>query len=330
MKQLAVIGSGSWGTALAMVLAPRFERVFLWAHEAELVEAMRSTRINNTYLPGFLLAANIEPTTSLAEALDGADVLLGVMPTAHARRLYSEMKPLIKQSRTKLVSSTKGIEQGTLKRVSQIMEEVLDRPPVAILSGPTFAREVAAGEPAAIVISSTNHFLQADIQQAFSGPTFRLYTSDDTIGVEVGGALKNVIAVAAGVVQGLKLGNNTMAALITRGLAEITRLAVAMGANPKTLGGLSGMGDLVLTCTGDLSRNRSVGMQLAAGKSLEEITGSMKMVAEGVHTTIAAVDLARKYGVDMPITEQVYAILKQGKQPARAIRELMERSLRAE
>jgi glycerol-3-phosphate dehydrogenase (NAD(P)+) len=329
MKQLAVIGAGSWGTALAMVLAPRFERVILWAHEPELVDAMRSTRINNAYLPGFLLAPNIDLTSSLDEALDGTDVVLGVMPTAHARRLYTEMKPLLNY-RTRLVSSTKGIEQGTLKRISQIMEEVLDRPPVAILSGPTFAREVAAGEPAAIVVSSTNHFLQTEIQQSFSGPTFRLYTNDDPIGVEVGGALKNVIAVAAGVVQGLKLGNNTMAALITRGLAEITRLAVAMGANPKTLGGLSGMGDLVLTCTGDLSRNRSVGMQLAAGKPLSEITGSMKMVAEGVHTTMAAVDLAAKYSVSMPITEQVHAILKQGKPPARAIRDLMERSLRAE
>ena len=251
------------------------------------------------------------------------------MPTTHTRRIYTEMKPFIRGN-MRLVSSTKGIEQGSLKTVSQIMEEILDRPPVAVLSGPTFAREVAAGEPAAIVISSTNRFLQADIQKAFSGPTLRLYTNDDPIGVEVGGALKNVIAVAAGVVQGLKLGNNTMAALITRGLAEITRLAVAMGANPQTLSGLAGMGDLVLTCTGDLSRNRSVGIQLAAGKGLDEITGSMKMVAEGVNSTVSAMDLARKHGVNMPITEQVYAILKQGKNPGQAIRDLMERSLKAE
>jgi glycerol-3-phosphate dehydrogenase (NAD(P)+) len=329
MKQLAVIGSGSWGTALAMALAPRFERVKLWAHEADLAAEMRTTRINNIYLPGFLLAANIEPTASLEDALVGTDVVLGVMPTTHTRRVYSDMKPFLR-GHMRLVSSTKGIEQGSLKRVSQIMEEVLDRPPVAVLSGPTFAREVAAGEPAAIVISSTNRFLQTEIQKAFSGPTLRLYTNDDPIGVEVGGALKNVIAVAAGVVQGLKLGNNTMAALITRGLAEITRLAVAMGANPHTLSGLSGMGDLVLTCTGDLSRNRSVGMQLAAGKTLEEIIGSMKMVAEGVNSTVSAMDLARRHGVNMPITEQVYAILKQGKNPGQAIRDLMERSLKAE
>ncbi len=329
MKQLAIIGSGSWGTALAMVLAPRFERVMLWAHEIELVEQMRSTRINNTYLPGFLLAGNIEPTNSLETALVGTDCVLGVMPTTHARRLYTEMRPFIRGN-MRLVSSTKGIEQGSLKRVSQIMEEVLDRPPVAVLSGPTFAREVAAGEPAAIVISSTNRFLQTEIQKVFSGPALRLYTNDDTIGVEVGGALKNVIAVAAGVVQGLKLGNNTMAALITRGLAEITRLAVAMGANPLTLAGLSGMGDLVLTCTGDLSRNRSVGMQLAAGKSLDEITNSMRMVAEGVNSTVSAMDLARRHNVNMPITEQVYAILKQGKNPGQAIRDLMDRTLKAE
>ena len=284
MKQLAIIGSGSWGTALAMALAPRFERVMLWAHEADLVAEMTATRINNTFLPGFLLADNIHPTSELEQALVGTDCVLGVMPTAHARRLYSGMRPFIRGN-MRLVSGTKGIEQGSMKRVSQIMEDVLDRPPVAVLSGPTFAREVAAGEPAAIVISSANRFLQAEIQKAFSGPTLRLYTNDDIVGVELGGALKNVIAVAAGVVQGLKLGNNTMAALITRGLAEITRLAVAMGANPQTLSGLAGMGDLVLTCTGDLSRNRSVGMQLAAGKSLEEITSSMKMVAEGVNST---------------------------------------------
>ena len=206
MKHLAVIGAGSWGTALAMVLAPRFERVFLWAHENELTEEMRTTRVNNTYLPGFVLAPNIEPTSSLSDAVSGSDVVLGVMPTIHARRLYTEMKPFLSH-RVKLVSSTKGIEQGSLKRVSQIMEELLDRPPVAILSGPTFAREVAAGEPAAIVISSTNHFLQTEIQRAFSGPTFRLYTNDDPIGVEVGGALKNVIAVAAGVVQVMGLSH---------------------------------------------------------------------------------------------------------------------------
>ncbi|HEY3740056.1 MAG TPA: NAD(P)H-dependent glycerol-3-phosphate dehydrogenase [Bryobacteraceae bacterium] len=329
MRQLAIIGSGSWGTALAMVLAPRFEQVKLWAHESDLVAEMRATRINSIYLPGFLLASNIEPTDSLEDALVGTDVVLGVMPTTHARRVYTAMKPYIRGN-MRLVSSTKGIEQGSLKRVSQIIEDVLDRPPVAVLSGPTFAREVAAGEPAAIVISSTNRFLQAEIQKVFSCPTLRLYTNDDPIGVEVGGALKNVIAVAAGVVQGLKLGNNTMAALITRGLAEITRLAVAMGANPQTLSGLAGMGDLVLTCTGDLSRNRSVGIQLAAGKTLDEITGAMKMVAEGVNSTISAMDLARKHSVNMPITEQVYAILKQGKNPGQAIRDLMERSLKPE
>lgn len=329
MKQLAVIGAGSWGTALAMVLAPRFEKVWLWAHEEPFAEALRRTRVNDVFLPGFILPDNVEPTGSVEEALAGTDCVLGVIPTAYAAETYTKLRPYLRPH-MRLVSATKGIEQGSLRRVSQIMEDVLDRPPVAVLSGPTFAREVAAGEPAAIVISSTNRFLQNEVQKAFSGPTFRLYTNDDPIGVEVGGALKNVIAVAGGVVQGLKLGNNTMAAMITRGLAEITRLAVAMGANPATLAGLAGIGDLVLTCTGDLSRNRRVGLQLAAGKTLEEITASTRMVAEGVNTTISAMDLARKHGVNMPITEQVYAILKARKTPTQAIRDLMERSLKSE
>jgi glycerol-3-phosphate dehydrogenase (NAD(P)+) len=233
----------------------------------------------------------------------------------------------------RFVSATKGLEQGTLLRMSEVAREVIAKrfqPRIAVLSGPTFAREVAAGEPTAVVIASEDGELAASIQRDFSGPAFRLYASDDPAGVEIGAALKNIIAIGAGICEGLGLGSNTLAALITRGLAEITRLAIALGGRPRTLAGLAGLGDLVLTCNGALSRNRSVGVELAKGRKLEEIVSSMKMIAEGVETTTAAVDLARKLQVDMPITEQMGAILEGRISPRQAIRELMERSLKAE
>jgi glycerol-3-phosphate dehydrogenase (NAD(P)+) len=231
------------------------------------------------------------------------------------------------------VSATKGIESGTLLRMSQVVREVAGErfaSRVAVLSGPTFAREVARGEPAAVVVASDDRALAESVQRAFSGPAFRLYTNDDPPGVELGAALKNVIAIAAGACQGLGLGSNTMAALITRGLAEITRLAVAVGGKPLTLAGLAGLGDLVLTCHGELSRNRFVGVELARGREIADIVGSMKMVAEGVETTSAAVELAARHGIEMPITGQVEAVLKHGKPPREALRELMERSLKGE
>lgn len=328
MNDLSIIGGGSWGTALAIVLAPRFERVRLWVYERDLAERMQSLRENDVFLPGCRLPESIHVSSDLGVTLEHAGFVLSVMPSHHVRALYSRMLPYLRPS-MRLVSATKGIENNTLLRMSEVITE-LTHGPVAALSGPTFAREVARGEPAAIVVSSTDAALAAEVQRAFSGPTLRLYTNSDPVGVELGAALKNVIAISAGVCSGLQLGSNTLAALITRGLAEITRLAVALGGHPRTLAGLAGLGDLVLTCNGELSRNRRVGMELAAGRTLAEITGSMRMVAEGVETARAAVDLARRHGIEMPITFQTEAILRGEKSPRDAIRELMERSLKAE
>lgn len=323
MKHLAIIGGGSWGTALAIVLAPRFERVSLWVHEEDLALRMEETRENDIYLPGFRLPPNV----LIAHEVQDADVVLGVMPSKYARSIYGQLKIT---PGTPIVSATKGIERGTLKRVSEIIEETLPGHPVAVLSGPTFAREIAKGDPAAIVIASRDRELASSIQTAFSGRNLRLYTNVDVIGVEIGAAMKNVIAIGAGICQGLGWGNNTIAALITRGLAEITRLAVAAGGETTTLAGLAGLGDLVLTCTGELSRNRRTGIELAQGKTIAEITRSTKMVAEGVETTSAATELAARLKVDVPITQQLGAILNGDKTPAAAIRELMERAPRGE
>src|SRR5579871_5576289 len=333
---LAIIGGGSWGTALSIVLAPRFEQVRLWAHEADVVQRIIAYRENHLFLPGFQIPANVEPTPYLRAAVEGSDIIAGVMPSSHARRLYSQMLPFIQPS-ARVVSATKGLEQHTLLRMSEVIQDVFrgyfaehSMPRVAALSGPTFAKEVARGDPTAVVIAAQDAELAASIQREFSGPRFRLYTSNDPVGVELGGALKNVIAIGAGVCHGLGLGGNSIAALVTRGLAEITRLSVAMGANPSTLAGLAGLGDLVLTCTGDLSRNRRVGIELARDRPLQEIVSSMTMVAEGVETTSAAVELAHKFGVDMPITEQMDCILRGKRSPLAAIRELMERTLKSE
>ena len=331
-KSLSIIGAGSWGTALAIVLAPRFERVRLWAYEPDLVERMARTRENDVFLPGFKLPGNVETSGDLKLALEDAGTVIGVMPSRFARRLYRAALPHLHPA-MQFVSATKGLENGTLLRMSEVAREAISErfsPRIAVLSGPTFAREVARGEPTAVVISSEDRELAAFVQQQFSGPTLRLYTNDDPAGVEIGAALKNVIAIAAGICQGLGLGNNSLAALITRGLAEISRLAVALGGQPRTLSGLAGLGDLVLTCTGELSRNRSVGIELAKGRKLDDIVSSMTMIAEGVETTSAAVDLARKFNVDLPITQQMDSILRGLRSPREAIRELMERSLKTE
>jgi glycerol-3-phosphate dehydrogenase (NAD(P)+) len=331
-SRVAIIGSGSWGTALAIVLAARFESIRLWAHEADLVQRMFSTRVNDVFLPGFSLPLNVEPTADLGYALSDSGVVIGAMPSRFARSIYRDMLPHL-TPRMQFVSATKGLEQGTLLRMSEVARAVMAEkfePRVAVLSGPTFAREVARGEPTAVVIASADPELAASIQRDFSGPTFRLYANDDPVGVELGAALKNIIAIGAGICDGLGLGSNSIAALITRGLAEITRLATALGGRPKTLSGLAGLGDLVLTCNGDLSRNRTVGIELAKGRKLADIVSSMRMIAEGVETTAAACDLARKYYVDMPITTQMDAILRGETSPRDAIRELMERELKAE
>ncbi len=332
MSDLAIIGGGSWGTALAIVLAPRFDGVRLWVHEPDLAARIADMRVNTMYLPGFQLPANVQISNQFRDVLAGADVVLSVVPSHHLRPVFEEMLPLLPPD-VLYVSATKGIENGSLLRMSEVIRDVTApafAPRVAVLSGPTFAREVAAGEPAAVVIASEEEDLARRIQKLFSGPTFRLYTNNDVVGVEVGASLKNIIAIGAGICRGLGLGSNAVAALITRGLAEITRLAIAMGGKPLTLAGLTGLGDLVLTCTGDLSRNRSVGLELAHGRSLRNILNSTSMVAEGVQTTYAAVDLAKKYSVEMPIVAQMYAILHDGKPPREGIRDLMERSLKPE
>ena len=332
MKSLAIIGGGGWGTALAIILAPRFPRVRLWVYEADLAARMSETRENDVYLPGCLLPRRVEIVTQLPAALDGAEIVLSAIPSHLVRGLYQQMLPFLNESMV-FVSATKGLENGTLLRISEIIQEVLRNrldPRVAVISGPTFALEVARFEPTALVVASTDGSLAETVQGAFSGPTFRLYANSDPIGVEISGSVKNVVAIGAGVVHGLGLGHNTMAALITRGLAEITRLAVAMGGAAQTLAGLAGLGDLVLTCSGDLSRNRTVGVELALGRKLEEIVSSMKMVAEGIKTTNAVADLAKRHSVEMPICEQMLQMLQFGLSPREAIQRLMDRSLKGE
>ncbi len=331
MSDIAVIGAGAWGTALAIALGRKqTHAVRLWAYETEVCDSIARRRVNELFLPGFSVPDAVTPTNRLQEALSGATIVVGVMPSHHCRRLFREMGPSLRPEMM-FVSATKGIENETLMRMDEVITEVLSRergfvPRFGALSGPSFAREVARGDPTAITIASRDAELACAVQREFSDPCFRVYTNEDVIGVELGGALKNVIAIAAGVCDGLGLGFNTIAALITRGLAEISRLAAAAGARPETMAGLAGMGDLVLTCTGGLSRNRTVGVELGKGRRLPDIIAGMHgMVAEGVLTTNAAIGLARKLTVEMPITEQMHAILQQGKPPRDAIRELMTR-----
>jgi glycerol-3-phosphate dehydrogenase (NAD(P)+) len=332
LKNLSIIGGGSWGTALAVVLAPRFRNVRLWVFEADLAARMNASRENDVYLPGTPLPKNVHPTSDLGAAMEGAEIVLSVMPSHLVRSVYTRMLEFLHPSLL-FVSATKGLENESLLRVSEVIRDVVRphfEPRVAVISGPTFAKEVARFEPTALVVASDDQELTETVQAAFSGPTFRLYTSTDPVGVEVGGSIKNVVAIGAGVLHGMGLGHNATAALITRGLAEMTRLAIAMGGKPLTLAGLAGLGDLVLTCTGDLSRNRTVGVELARGRKLDEIVRSMKMVAEGIKTTNAAVDLARRHGVEMPISEQMFQMLHFGISPREAIQRLMERSLKGE
>ena len=336
MKNLAIIGAGTWGTALAIRLAQSAENVRLWVFEPELCESLRKTRVNDLYLPGFFIPENVTPTGDMRVALAEAETVLTVVPSQHVRSIYQEMLPLLdaeSDSKRIFVSATKGLESNTLLRMSAVIEETLQGkfpPKVAVLSGPTFAREVAHGSPTAVVIASCDEHLACLLQKQFTNPVFRLYTNTDVVGVELGGAVKNVIAIAAGVCDGLGLGSNATAALVTRGLSEITRLACACGARRETLSGLAGLGDLVLTCTGVLSRNRSLGVELGRGRQLPEILHSMRMVVEGVNTTAATIQLAKEKGVEMPITEQMYALLYHGRSPSDAVRGLMERSLKAE
>jgi len=328
---LAIIGGGSWGSALAVILG-RSHAIRFWIYESDICASLRETRVNDVFLPGFSLPDAVQPTNDFAEALTGAEIVLSVMPSEHCRSLHTQMLPHLRPEML-FVSATKGIEPKTLLRATEVIRQVVGpkfTPRLGALSGPTFAREIARGDPAAAVIASEDAKLARAVQSAFSSATLRLYTNTDVAGVEYGASLKNVIAIAAGICEGLGLGSNTMAALITRGLAEISRLACSLGGRRETLAGLTGMGDLVLTCTGALSRNRTLGMELARGRSLKEIQASSRMVAEGVNTTGAAVDLARRQGVEIPITEQMQKVLFEGRSPKEALRELMERSLKEE
>lgn len=334
MSQIAVIGAGAWGTAISVVLGrKRSHRVRLWAHEKEVRESIEQRRVNETFLPGQTIPDSVTATTNLAEALAAAQIVVSVMPSQHCRGLFEQMRPHL-PPHALIVSATKGLEEGSLLRMTEIITQVLTSaaaPRVGALSGPTFAVEVARGDPTAITIASQDAELARTVQDEFSDPTFRVYTNTDVVGVELGGALKNIVAIAAGICHGLGLGHNSVAALITRGLAEMTRLVMACGGRAETMAGLAGLGDLVLTCTGGLSRNRNVGLELGRGRKLPEIVAGMHgAVAEGIFTTTAAVGLARARGVEMPITEQMHAILSQGKTPREAIHELMTRSGKSE
>lgn len=327
MSEVAVIGAGAWGTAISIVLGRKgSHHVRLWAHEPEVRDSINTRHMNELFLAGCAVPETVHATNSLEEALHHAAIVVSVMPSHHTHHLFNAMAPHLRPEML-FVSATKGIENDTLMRMTEIIAATVQfSARIGALSGPSFAREVAEGHPTAITIASQDQELANTVQREFSDPGFRLYTNSDVVGVELGGALKNVVAIAAGVCDGLGLGHNSVAALITRGLAEITRIAVACGGRPDTMAGLAGLGDLVLTCTGGLSRNRSVGVALGQGQKLDAIIAGMHgMVAEGVLTTKAAIGLSRKVGMEMPITEQMHAILQEGKSPKDAIRDLMAR-----
>jgi glycerol-3-phosphate dehydrogenase (NAD(P)+) len=330
MRTMAVLGAGSWGTALSVHLAKQGHQVRLWGRDQGLVDEMRVRRANAVYLPDVTLPKGVSVTCDLADALDRADLVVVAVPSHGCRTVLRAAAPHLKAGAT-MISATKGLEGETLLRLSEVItEEVGPAHPVVALSGPSFAIEVAHELPTAVVVASAHAGAIEVVQTEFRGPYFRLYASDDVVGVEIGGALKNVIAIAAGVVEGLGLGRNALAGLITRGLAELTRLACAAGGRRETLAGLSGLGDLVLTCTGDLSRNRHVGVELARGRQLDEILAGMKMIAEGVRTTGAALTLGARHGVELPITTQMAEVLAGRADVRSALDALMLRRQRAE
>jgi glycerol-3-phosphate dehydrogenase (NAD(P)+) len=334
-EKIAVIGAGSWGTALAGLLGGKGFSLDLWGHRPEHVAAMAAARENTTYLAGFSLPASVRPCPDLAEAVTGKGVVVMVVPSHVYREVFSRLAPHLAAD-CAVISATKGIENETLMTMSQVMAQELARTQplfrgsLGVLAGPSFAREVAAGIPTAVTVAASTIEAARFFQQLFFSERFRVYAGTDVIGMELAGALKNIIAIAAGICDGLGYGTNTRAALITRGLAEITRLGVAMGAQPQTFAGLAGMGDLVLTCTGDLSRNRQVGLKLGQGRRLPEILAEMAMVAEGVKTTRSARALAVKMGVEMPILEQIYKVLYEDIPCADAVRALLARDQKEE
>jgi len=326
---VAVIGAGSWGTTLAIQIARGAGAVRLWGRDASLVSTMQATRENPRYLPGIALSAGVRATTDHAEALRGADLVLVAVPSHFVRATLGPMVRAVPPGAA-VLSATKGFEPGTALRMSELLAELLPEHPVAALSGPSFAREVAGGKPAALVVASPDPAVARQLQERLTAPAFRLYTNRDLVGVEIGGALKNVMAIATGLSDGLGLGENARAALVTRGLAEIGRLALASGGQAATLAGLAGLGDLVLTCTGAESRNHRLGLAVANGRTLAEAEGATRMVAEGVRTVSSARILARRAEVSMPICDEVSAVLFEGKPVREALASLLAREPRPE
>lgn len=340
MTKIAILGGGSWGTALAIVLSHsrKAHEISLWIRDAALAKAVRTSRENELYLPRCVVPAEVKITNDLEQSLAGARIVIGAMPSAHARDVYSQALPFIHGDAGVFVSATKGLEPATHLRMSEVIAQVFAErhaPPIAVLSGPSFALEAARGDPTAVVVASQGKSREGApltdyLQAEFATPSFRVYTNDDVVGVELAGAMKNVMAIAAGACQGLGLGANAIAALITRGLAEMSRLALALGARAETLSGLAGLGDLVLTCTGALSRNRQLGIELGKGRPLKEILAGTRMVVEGVGTAGALLALAGDHHIELPITAQVEAILHRGKSPREAMLEIMERPQKRE
>jgi glycerol-3-phosphate dehydrogenase (NAD(P)+) len=339
MKRIGVLGAGSWGTTLAVLLANKKIKTVLWARDQEFAKQIRKSRENKSYLPGIELPATLEITSDIAKAVLNKEVILFVVPSHGLRKVAKQIAMALSDLTQSpnlpyaLVSASKGIENRTLLTMTEIMKEVLPSRlsgRLAALSGPSFAQEVASSIPTAITIAASEHRLCIGLQDLFTTETFRVYTSLDLMGVQLGGALKNVMAIASGISDGMGFGTNTRAALITRGLAEMSRLGMRLGANPLTFAGLAGLGDLVLTCTGDLSRNRQVGLKLGQGQSIENILKETSMIAEGVKTTSSAYAMAEKYKVDMPITNQVYKVLYEGLDPKDAVNELLKRPPRQE
>jgi len=331
-SKIGVVGAGAWGTALASLLARKGHDVVLWAYEQDVARDINENNENTVYLPGFSLPENLGGTHDLASAVTGKDLILSVCPAQFVRKLTAQWAPHARADAL-IVSASKGIETGTTKLVSAVLEEVLPshfHDQLAFLSGPSFAKEVVQSMPTVVSIASYDEHVAERVQHIFYSPDFRTYRTTDVIGVEVGGALKNVMAIATGMADGLGLGCNARAALITRGMVELTRMAAALGADPLTMMGLAGFGDLVLTCTGDLSRNRSVGMALGQGQSLEDVLGSMPQVVEGVTTAKSAYNLARKLNVETPILDEIYFILHEGRPVEGATERLMMRSLKRE
>ncbi|HEX9021240.1 MAG TPA: NAD(P)H-dependent glycerol-3-phosphate dehydrogenase [Nitrospirota bacterium] len=331
-EKIGVIGAGAWGTALAMLLCDKGHDVTLWMYEKDLAGETAHTRENRVYLPGFALAESIEITPSLETAVRDKPIIFSVVPSHTVRAVAKQLVPFL-QADAVIVSASKGIEIDTLMPLSEVFKDVLPKEfhgRLCFLSGPSFAREVARKMATAVALACYDPLIGKKAQALLSNDYFRVYTNPDVIGVELAGSLKNVVAIAAGVLEGMGYGHNTMAALLTRGLAEMARLGVAMGASPQTFSGLAGMGDLVLTCTGGLSRNRSLGVRLGKGEKLADIMSGMKTVAEGVRTAQAARDLAKKYNIAMPIVDEVYQLLYEGKDPKQALKDLMNRELRGE